>query len=48
MKEIIENPTRHGYTSRVSRLLAKAETSDEQNFPFEAGKTFKSPQILKN
>ena len=48
MKEIIENPTRHGYTSRVSRLLAKAETSDDQNFPFEAGNIYKSPQILKN
>lgn len=48
MKEIIENPTRHGYTSRVSRLLAKATGSDEQYFPFESKKIMKSPQVLRN
>ena len=48
MKEIIENPTRHGYTSRVSRLLAKNAHSEEEHFPFEAKRSFKSPQILKN
>ena len=48
MKEIIENPTRHGYTSRVSRLLAKNANSEEEHFPFEAKKDYKSPKIFKN
>ncbi len=33
MKEIIENPTRYGYTSKVSRLLAKTNAT-ESNFPY--------------
>ncbi len=49
MKEIIENPTRYGYTNRASRLLANAhaesktllDTKTEKNNPA-------SPQILKN
>ena len=48
MKEIIENPTRHGYTSRVSRLLAMNANSEEEYFLFAAKKNFMSPQILRN
>ena len=50
MKEIIENPTRYGYTSKVSWLLAKANTP-QQSFPYN-GKgvelDFKAVEILKN
>lgn len=35
MKEIIENPTRYGYTSRISRLLAKNTPAPPPNFPYE-------------
>lgn len=48
MKEIIENPTRHGYTSRVSRLLAKNVNYSEEYFTFEPQNSYKLPQILKN
>lgn len=48
MKEIIENPTRYGYTSKVNRLLAKDNTQAEMDFPFEAGNRSLSPQILRN
>ncbi len=34
MKEIIENPTRYGYTSKVSKLLAKSNTEPHHNFPY--------------
>jgi membrane-bound lytic murein transglycosylase D len=34
MKEIIENPTRYGYTSKVSRLLAKNTLHPEMEFPY--------------
>ncbi len=51
MKEIIENPTRYGYTSKSSRLLAKANTARPQNFPYD-GKPVKhivkTPEILRN
>ena len=48
MKEIIENPTRHGYTGRASRLLAKNVIYKEDNFPFETQNSYSTPQILKN
>ena len=48
MKEIIENPTRHGYTGRASRLLAKNVIYKEDNFPFETQNNYNRPQILKN
>ena len=48
MKEIIENPTRHGYTGRASRLLAKNVICKEDNFPFETQNSYSTPQILKN
>jgi hypothetical protein len=48
MKEIIENPSRHGYTSRASRLLAKNVTYQEEHFPFEPQNSYKTPQIFKN
>ncbi|NQV75479.1 MAG: lytic transglycosylase domain-containing protein [Bacteroidetes bacterium] len=48
MKEIIENPTRHGYNGRASRLLAKNVIYKEENFPFETQNSYKSPQIFKN
>lgn len=48
MKEIIENPTRYGYTSKVSRLLAKDNSPAEPDFPFEAENRSLSPQILRN
>ncbi len=38
MKEIIENPTRYGYTSRVNRLLAKSETRQQPAFPYPVAK----------
>lgn len=38
MKEIIENPTRHGYTSRINRLLAKTETRRQPAFPYPVAK----------
>lgn len=39
MKEIIENPTRYGYTSRVSRLLAKGDTPHQPTFPYPVAKS---------
>jgi len=48
MKEIIENPTRHGYKSRVTILLAQVKKKPENHFPFEAGKASITPQILIN
>lgn len=48
MKEIIENPTRHGYKSRVTILLAQVNKSPENHFPFEAAMAPKKPQILIN
>ncbi len=37
MKEIIENPTRYGYTSKVSKLLAKNDNPTSHNtFPYGA------------
>lgn len=48
MKEIIENPTRYGYTSKVSRLLAKSTPAPQNKLPFEPGNTFTAPQILRN
>ena len=50
MKEIIENPTRYGYTSRVSRLLAKASPAPKSNFPYavSSGKPFMNTQMLIN
>lgn len=48
MKEIIENPTRYGYTSRVSRLLAKDNSPVEMDFPFEGTNRSATPQILRN
>ncbi len=35
MKEIIENPTRYGYTSKISSLLAKTTPARQPNFPYE-------------
>ena len=34
MKEIIENPTRYGYSNKASRLLAKADTKKQPAFPY--------------
>jgi hypothetical protein len=48
VKEIIENPRRHGYTSKVSTLLAHEDTKSEQKFPFEVGMASTTPQILIN
>lgn len=38
MKEIIENPTRYGYTNKASRLLAKADTKKQPSFPYPVAK----------
>ncbi len=38
MKEIIENPTRYGYTNKASRLLAKADTKKQPAFPYPVAK----------
>lgn len=48
VKEIIENPRRHGYTSRVSTLLAQENTKPEIQFLFEVGMASKTPHILIN
>lgn len=48
MKEIIENPTRHGYNSRASKLLAKNVYYAEEYFTFEPQNSYKMPQIFKN
>jgi membrane-bound lytic murein transglycosylase MltF len=48
MKEIIENPTRYGYTSRVSTILAQVKKKPENHFPFEGIKAPESPQVLVN
>lgn len=50
MKEIIENPTRYGYTSRVSRLLAKSTPAPKPNFPYAVsiGKPLQNTQMLIN
>ena len=48
VKEIIENPRRHGYTSKVSTLLAQENTKPEKQFPFEDGMASNTPQILIN
>ena len=34
MKEIIENPTRYGYSNKASRLLAKADIRKQPAFPY--------------
>ena len=34
MKEIIENPTRYGYSNKASRLLAKADIKKQPAFPY--------------
>lgn len=38
MKEIIENPTRYGYSGRVNRLLAKSEARRQPTFPYPVAK----------
>jgi len=48
MKEIIENPTRHGYNSRASKLLAKNGYYAQEYFTFEPKNSYKLPQIFKN
>jgi membrane-bound lytic murein transglycosylase D len=49
MKEIIENPARHGYKSKVNRLMANAgTTSEEKYFSFEANNNFGFSHILRN
>lgn len=51
MKEIIENPTRYGYTSKVSSLLARANEVPARNFPYDvkAGNHIEgTAQILRN
>lgn len=48
MKEIIENPTRYGYTSKVSRLLAKTTPAEEPNFRYDFGQPFKNSGMLIN
>jgi hypothetical protein len=48
VKEIIENPTRHGYTSRVSTLLAQENTKLQKQFLFEGVMASTTPQILIN
>ena len=50
MKEIIENPTRYGYTSKVSRLLAQSNTHQQSSFPFviPGGKSTGKKEILIN
>ena len=50
MKEIIENPTRYGYTSKVSRLLAKGVTPQQPNFPYPVvkGKSLGNSEMLIN
>lgn len=35
MKEIIENPTRYGYTSKISRLLARENSPEQPEFPYD-------------
>ncbi len=48
MKEIIENPTRYGYSNKVNGLLAKENAPVEMDFPFEGISRSASPQILRN
>lgn len=50
MKEIIENPTRYGYTNRASRLLAKVKTRQQPNFPYPVvkGKPLGNSEMLRN
>lgn len=48
MKEIIENPTRYGYSNKVNGLLAKENAPVEMDFPFEGISSNASPQILRN
>ena len=50
MKEIIENPTRYGYTSRASGLLAKVKTHSQPNFPYPVvtGKPLGNSEMLIN
>ena len=38
MKEIIENPTRYGYTNKASRLLAKTDIKKKPGFPYPVAK----------
>lgn len=38
MKEIIENPTRYGYSGRVNRLLARSENNRQPGFPYPVAK----------
>lgn len=48
MKEIIENPTRYGYKSKVNIVLAQVDFKMENHFPFEASKSSNTPKILVN
>lgn len=48
MKEIIENPTRHGFTNRADIVLAQLNNSAEPYFPFEMRIAPKTPQVLLN
>lgn len=48
MKEIIENPTRYGYKSKVNIVLAQVDIKMENHFPFEASKSSNTPKILVN
>ena len=51
IKEIIENPTRYGYTSKVSGLLTKTYAVAPPNFPYDVkavNHIVKPPEILRN
>lgn len=50
MKEIIENPTRYGYNSKVSRILAKGPTVQQPAFPYPVvkGKSLGNNEMLIN
>ena len=50
MKEIIENPTRYGYTNRASRLLARADVKKKPGFPYPVAKenTLLNSELLIN
>jgi len=50
MKEIIENPTRYGYTSRSSKLMAKAKIPQQPHFPQPVvkGEPIGNSEMLRN
>ncbi len=50
MKEIIENPTRYGYTNKMSRMLAKSNTPQQPVFPYPVakGKSLGNSEMLIN